>query len=109
MCLGFGGCGTVEKASPKRREAEFYELRIDRILGRSPYESSANFALTEFSEVVQGSRAFSQEGGIDVARLKASSSSEAKMIAECADCTRLSCGAVHSAIASSMAAVLTTS
>ena len=106
MCPGFGGCGTVEKASPKCREAEFYELRIDRILGSSPYESSANFALTEFSEVAQGSRASSQEGGIGVARLSDSSSSEARIIAECILCTRLSCDALHSSIASSFSPCL---
>ena len=37
-----------------------------------------------------------QEGGIGVARLKESSSSEARMIAECVLCTRLSCDAGHS-------------
>jgi hypothetical protein len=39
---------------------------------------------------------FSQEGGIGVARLKESSSSEARMIAECVLCTRLSCDVGHS-------------
>ena len=44
-----------------------------------------------------------------MARLNDSSSSEARMIAECVLCTRLSCDAGHSSSASSMAAVLTTS
>ena len=44
-----------------------------------------------------------------VARLNDSPSSEARMIAECALCTRLSSEGIHSSIASSMAAVLTTS
>src|SRR5918994_1034689 len=49
---------------------------------------------------------FSQERGIGVARLSESPSSEARMIAECADCTRLSSEGIHSSIASSIAAVL---
>src|SRR5215213_3451099 len=60
-------------------------------------------------KVARRRRAFSQEGGIGVARLNDSSSSEARMIAECVLCTRLSCDAGHSSSASSMAAVLTTS
>src|SRR5215212_2223023 len=52
---------------------------------------------------------FSQERGIGVARLSESPSSEARMIAECALCTRLSSEGIHSSIASSIAAVLTTS
>src|SRR5829696_969267 len=36
MYPGFGGCGTVEKASPKCREAEFCELRVDGVLGSTP-------------------------------------------------------------------------
>src|SRR5215218_10984609 len=56
-----------------------------------------------------GGGALAQEGGMGVARLKESSSSEARMIAECVLCTRLSCDAGHSSMASSMAAVLTTS
>src|ERR671920_1170576 len=55
------------------------------------------------------SRASSQEGGIGVAWLSNRSSSEARIIAECILRTRLSSDAVHSSIASSMAAVLTTS
>src|ERR687897_287094 len=52
---------------------------------------------------------FSQERGIGVARLSESPSSEARMIAECALCTRLSSEGIHSSIAFSIAAVLTTS
>jgi hypothetical protein len=33
---GFDECGTVEKASPKCREAEFCELRVDGVIGSSP-------------------------------------------------------------------------
>ena len=55
------------------------------------------------------SRVFSHEGGIGVARLKDSPPSEARMIAECADWIRLSIDDSHSSIASSKAAVLTTS
>jgi hypothetical protein len=28
MCPGFGGCGTVEKASPRCREAAFSEAEL---------------------------------------------------------------------------------
>src|SRR5215208_545913 len=37
MCPGFGGCGTVEKASPRCREAAFSEdeLRHNGVLGSS--------------------------------------------------------------------------
>ena len=60
--------------SPECLEGEFCEL---------------NFRFTAFSEIGRGRCAFSQEGGIGVARLKESSSSEATMIAECVLCTRL--------------------
>src|SRR5215207_10146813 len=53
-------------------------------------------------------RVVSQEGGIGVARLKDSPSSENKIVAECEDCARLSTLAGQSSIASSIAAVLTT-
>ncbi len=40
MCPGFGGCGTVEKASPKCRENEFCELRLGGVLGSSRLQVS---------------------------------------------------------------------
>jgi hypothetical protein len=54
-------------------------------------------------------RVLAQEGGIGVARLNDSPPSEARIIAECADCARLRCEGVHSSIASSTAADFTTS
>src|SRR5215212_7754261 len=71
------------------------ELRLHGVLRSSPAGDN--------------SRTSSQVGGIGVAWASNSSSSEARMIAECILCTRLSCDALHSSIASSMAAVLTTS
>jgi hypothetical protein len=59
--------------------------------------------------LARGRGVFSQEDGIGVARLKESPSSEARMIAECVLCTRLSLDADQWSMASSMAAVLTTS
>ena len=56
--------------SPKRLEVEFCELWLYRVLG------SSRFAGIVFP---------SQEGGMGVARLKDSPSSEARMIAECED------------------------
>lgn len=41
--------------------------------------------MTEFSDFARGGRAFSQEGGIDVARLRDNPDSEARMVPECAD------------------------
>src|SRR5829696_9370114 len=61
-----------------------------------------------FSEVRPRSCAFAQEGGIGVARLNESRSSENKMVAECEDCALLSTLAGQSSIASSIAAVFTT-
>src|SRR5918994_6420462 len=62
----------------------------------------------EFSEVRPRSCAFAQEGGIGVARLNESRSSENKMVAECEYCALLSTIAGQSSIASSIAAVFTT-
>src|SRR5215217_8330754 len=79
------------------------------LFGRSQKGNSPNFAITEFWEVrLREGWAVAQEGGIGVARLNESPDSEARMIAECADCTRLSSEGIHSSIASSMAAVLIT-
>ena len=88
---------------PQGKQGSLFTGVRGRVILRttSPLRSSKKFA----SE----SRASSQEGGIDVARLSDSSSSEARMIAECMLCTRLSCEADHSSITSSMAAVLTAS
>ena len=63
-------------------------VRGREILRTSQARSSRKFA--------RGGCAFSQEGGIGVARLKESASSEARMIAEWVLCTRLSCDAGHS-------------
>jgi hypothetical protein len=38
MCLGFGGCGTVQKATPEFLEDRFSELRLYGVLGSSPPE-----------------------------------------------------------------------
>jgi hypothetical protein len=42
MCPGFGGCGTVEKASPRCRECGFSEdeLPLYGVLGRSHVTNS---------------------------------------------------------------------
>jgi hypothetical protein len=34
MCPGFGGCGAVDKISPKCREAAFLEVRLNGVLRR---------------------------------------------------------------------------
>src|SRR5215212_6691664 len=34
-CPGFGGCSTVDKTSPKCREAEFLEVRLNGVLRSS--------------------------------------------------------------------------
>src|SRR3712207_1336943 len=78
---------------------------------------SPNFVCTGFYEVRTEKathpmsrlrRVLSQVGGIGLARLNDSPLSEASMIPECEDCTRLSADAGHSSIAFSRAAVLTT-
>jgi hypothetical protein len=43
MYPGFGGRGTVEKASPKCREAEFCDLRVDGVLRSSALYLCENF------------------------------------------------------------------
>ena len=75
---GTDQAGDPDPYSPECLEAEFCEL---------------NFRFSAISEVgpmalrlLSGGR---QEGGIGVARLNESSSSEARMIAECVLCTRL--------------------